>query len=100
MRNPDLGATGTNFMEILQSIHYSKFGKFSNVANEISARVLLSFLKYELLVAVTDRYNFGFSIKAAERKRWTEDSTHIQEIEIIDNRNVLSHFKVTLGIRQ
>ena len=33
MRNPDLGVTGTNFMAILQSIDYSKFGRFSNVAD-------------------------------------------------------------------
>ena len=45
-----------------------------------------------MLVAVPDRYNFEFSMKAAERKRRTEDSTHMQEIEIID-------FKVTLGIQ-
>ena len=52
-----------------------------------------------MLVVVTDRYDFEFSIKAAERKRWTKDSTHMQETEIIDNRNVQRHFKVTLGIR-
>ena len=68
MRNPALGATGANFMEILQSIHYSKFGKFSNVANEISARLLSSFLEYEVLVVVTDRYDIEFSIKAADRR--------------------------------
>ena len=48
----------------------------------------------EVLVVVTDRYDFEFSIKAAEIKHRREDSTHIQEIEIIENRNVHSHFKV------
>ena len=51
-----------------------------------------------MLVVVPDRYDFEFSIKAAERKLRTEDSTHIQKIEITDNRNLQSHFKVTLGI--
>ena len=61
-------------------IYDCKFGRFSNLANEISARVFSSFLKYEVLVVVTDRHDFEFSIKAAERKRWTKDSTHIQEL--------------------
>ena len=37
MENPHLGVTVTNFMEILQSIDYSKFERFSNVADKISA---------------------------------------------------------------
>ena len=40
MRNPDLGATVTDFMAILESIEYSKFEKFSNVAVEISEKHL------------------------------------------------------------
>ena len=40
MRNPDLGATVTDFMAILESIEYSKFEKFSNVADEISEKHL------------------------------------------------------------
>ena len=39
------------------------------------------------------------SFQANERKHGTEDSTHIWEIEIIDNQKVQSYFKVTLGIR-
>ena len=35
-----------------------------------------------MLVVVTDRYDFEFSIKAAYRKRRTENSAHIREIEI------------------
>ena len=71
MGNPDLGTTSTNFMAIVQSIGYSKFERFSTVANEISTRLLLSFLEYEVLVVVTDRYDFEFTIKAAKRKHWT-----------------------------
>ena len=73
-------------------IDYSKFERFSNVADEVSAKLLSSFLEYEVLVVVTDQYDFEFSIKTADRKRQTEDSAHIQEIEIIDNRNLLQSF--------
>ena len=62
------------------NIDYSKFKRFSNVVDEVSAKVLSSFLEYEVLVVVTDWYDFEFSIKAANRKRRTEDSAHIQEI--------------------
>ena len=37
-----------------------------DVADEISAKLLSSFLEYEVLVVVTDRYDFEFSIKGAE----------------------------------
>ena len=36
MGNPDLGETATDFMAILES----KFERFSNVADEISAKLL------------------------------------------------------------
>ena len=68
---PDLGATVTDFMAILQSTDYSKFKRFSNVVDEISTKFLSSFLEWEVLVAVTHGYDFEFSIKAAERKRRT-----------------------------
>ena len=41
MENPYHGATVTNFMAILQSIDYYKFERFSNVADEIFAKLLL-----------------------------------------------------------
>ena len=40
MGNPDLRATVTDFMAILQSIDYSKFERVSNVADEISTKLL------------------------------------------------------------
>ena len=80
MRNPDHGVTAINLMAILQSIDYNKFERFSNVADEISAKLLSSFLECELLVVIPDRYGFEFSVKGVERKHRTEDSTHIQEI--------------------
>ena len=50
-----------------------------------------------MLVAVSDRYNFEFSIKAAERKRRTEDSTDVQEMEIIDNQKFSKSFQTYFG---
>ena len=41
-----------------------------------------------MLVVIADGHGFEFAIEGAERKHRTEDSTHIQEIEIIDNRKV------------
>ena len=48
-------------------------------------------------IAVLDRYDFKFSVKAAERKHRTRDSTHIQEIEIIDCRKVTKSFQSYLA---
>ena len=76
MGNPDHGATAINFIAILRSTVY-KFERFSNVADEISAKPLSSFLECEVLVVIADRYGFEFSIKGAERKHRTEDSTRI-----------------------
>ena len=50
-----------------------------------------------MLVVIPDRYGFEFSIKAAGRKHRTEDSTHIQETEIIDNRKVPKPIQSYLG---
>ena len=97
MGNPDLGATVTDFIAILQSIVYSKLERFSNVADEISTKLLSSFLECEVLVAVTDGYDFEFSIEAAERKRRTEDSTHTQEIKIVDSQKFPKSFQSYLG---
>ena len=58
MGNPDLGATVTDFIAILQSIDYSKFERFSNAADEISTKLLSSFLESEVLVAVDMILNF------------------------------------------
>ena len=97
-----------DLIAILQSIDYSKFERFSNVPDEISAKLLSSSLECEVLVAVTDGYDFEFSREAAERKGRTEDSTHtqhrnitfrcMQEIEIIDSQNIPKSFQSYLGI--
>ena len=80
-------------------IDCSKFERFSNVEDEVSPKLLSSFLEYEVLVVVIDWYDFEFSIKAVSIKHQTEDSAHIQKTKIIDNWNIHSHFKVTSGIR-
>ena len=67
MRDPELGETVMNFMAILETIDYSKFERFSNAADEISAKALSSFLECEVLVAVPDQYEFKFSIKAEKK---------------------------------
>ena len=54
MRIPDLGATVMDFMAILESTDYSKFERFSNVADDISAKLLSNFLECEPLVVVPD----------------------------------------------
>ena len=46
---------------------------FYNIAGEIFTKLLSSFLECEVLVVVSDRYDFEFSTKAAERKHRTED---------------------------
>ena len=76
---------------------YNKFERFSNVADAISAKLLSSFLECELLALISDWYGFEFSIKGAEGKHRSDDSTHIQEIKIIDNRKVPKSFQSYLG---
>ena len=63
MENPGLGAAVTDFIAILESIDYSKFEWFSNVADEISAKLLLSIFDFEVLVVNPEQYDFEFSIK-------------------------------------
>ena len=58
--SPDLGATVTDFIAILQPIDYSKFESFSNIADKISKKFHSRFLYCEVLVAVTDGYDFKF----------------------------------------
>ena len=50
MGNLDRGATVSDFMAILQSIDYSNFERLSNVIDEISTKLLSSFLGCEVLV--------------------------------------------------
>ena len=100
MGNLDQGATDINFMALLQSIDCNKLERFSNVADKISAKILSSFLEYEVLVVIRDRYGLEFSIKGDERKHGTEYSPHIQEIEIIDCRKVSTSFQSYLFEQQ
>ena len=49
-----------DFMAILESIDYSKFERFSNLAAEISAKLLSIFLECEVLVVVPDDVILNF----------------------------------------
>ena len=71
MGNPDHGATAVNFMAILQSIDYSKFERFSNVAEIKGAE------------------NTGQKTQLIYRK-----------LKLLITENFQSHFKVTLEFEQ
>ena len=88
MGNPDLGATVTDFIVILQSIDYIYRWNFSKTP-----------LKTPLLVAVTDGYDFEFSIEAAERKRRTATQIISRKLKLLIAKNFQKHFKVSLEIR-
>ena len=66
MGNPILGAIITDVMATFQFVDYRMFKRFSNVADEISTKLLSTPL--EVLVVVSDQYDFEFSIKTAEKK--------------------------------
>ena len=94
--NPYLGGSVTDFIAILQSIDYSKLERFSNVPDEISTKLLSSFLECETLIAVK------FPIENVERKcrrgnTSSYDSTHTQEIEITDSQKFPKSFQSYLG---
>ena len=72
MGNPDHGATAVNFMAILQSIDYSKFERFSNVAE----------------------------IKGAEKNTGQKTQLIYRKLKLLITENFQSHFKVTLEFEQ
>ena len=71
MGNPDHGATAINFMAILQSIDYSKFERFSNVAE----------------------------IKGAEKNTGQKTQLIYRKLKLLITEKFQSHFEVILGIR-
>ena len=71
MGNPDHGATAVNFMAILQSIDYSKFERFSNVAE----------------------------IKGAEKNTRQKTQLIYRKLKLLITEKFQSHFEVILGIR-
>ena len=76
-------ATVIGFMATIQPTKFSKFERFSNVADEISF--------CWLLVIVPDRYNVELLIRSAERLRRTANL--VQDIEITSSRKVLKWFQ-------
>ena len=93
MVDHDLDATLTDFMATSQSIHYSKFKRFSNVADEISTKLLSSVCECEVLVGVPGWYDFEFLIKAVERKRRTQ--LIYRKLKLLITAKFQSHYKVT-----
>ena len=71
MGNPDHGATAVNFMAILQSIDYSKFERFSNVAE----------------------------MKGAEKNTGQKTQLIYRKLKLLITEKFQSHFEVILGIR-
>ena len=82
-------------MATIQPTDFSKLERFSNVADGITYKIILSFLESALLVIVPDRYDVELSIKSAERLRRTENS--VQEIEIISDRKMSKSFQSYLS---
>ena len=89
--NADLGATVTDFMAILQSIDYSKFERFCNVADKISTKFVASFLDCEVLVAVTDRYDFKNSIKLLKENTGQRTQLICRKLKLLTTKNFQSY---------
>ena len=88
-------ATVIDFMATIQPTEFSKFERFSSVAERIAYKIILSFQERDLLVIVPDRYEIELSIKSAERLHRTANS--VQEIEIIRDRKVPKSFQSYLS---
>ena len=86
-------ASGTviDFMATIQPTNFSKFERFSNMADGIIYKIISSFQESDLLVIVPDRYDVELSIKSAERLHRTANSA--QEIEITGDRKVPKSFQ-------
>ena len=86
-------ASGTviDFMATIQPTNFSKFERFSNMADGIIYKIISSFQESDLLVIVPDRYDVELSIKSAERLHSTANSA--QEIEITSDRKVPKSFQ-------
>ena len=53
----------SDFMAILLSLDYSKFERFSNIADKISIKLISTFFECEVLAVVPDRYSFKKLLK-------------------------------------
>ena len=71
-------------MTMLLSLDYSKFKRFSNIIDKISIKLISTFVNCEVPDVVPDRYGFEKLLKI-----YTGHSTHIQKIQILDNRKLL-----------
>ena len=82
-------------MAKIQPTDFSKFERFSNVADGITSKIISSFQESDLLVTVADRYEIEWSLKSAERLRRKKNS--VQEIKIISNRKIPNLFQSYLS---
>ena len=58
-------------MAEIQPTDFSKFERFSNLADGITYKIISSFQESDLLIIVSDRYDVILLIKVAERLRHT-----------------------------
>ena len=85
------GFHGNNRVYWLQQVE-----RFSNVADEISAKFLSRFLECEVMVVVPDQYDFTFSIswKKTPNRRLIHS-----KLKLLVTEKFQRHVKVTLEIR-
>ena len=70
---------------------------FSNVADEISAKLLSSFFECEVLVVVSDQH--GFEFKELKENNGQKTQRIYMRLTLLITEKSQSHFKVTLGIQ-
>ena len=99
MGKPDRGATAINFIATLQSIDYNKFQRFSNVADEISAKLLSNFLECEVLVVIPNGMVLNFQLKELKENTGQKTQLIYRKLKVLITEKLESHFKVTLEIR-
>ena len=61
-----VSATAIDFMTIIQPTEFSKFERFSNVADGITYKIISNFPENDLLVIVPGRYDVELSIRSAK----------------------------------
>ena len=83
MENPGLGAAAIDFIAILESIDCSKFEWFSNVADEISAKLLPSIFDSEVLVVNPEQYDFEFSIKLLKKNAGLKTQVIYRKLKLL-----------------
>ena len=99
MGNPDHGTTAINFMPILQYIDYNKSERFSNVAGEISVKLLSIFLECEVPVKFLIDMVLNFQLKVLKENTEQKSQLVYRKLKLLITEKLQGHFKVTLGIQ-